>query len=135
LACDGFICLSLGNQSGERRFLTFPREFEGIDQFRLHKLDFMPGMVILYQTGCTAVGLACQRVIHAEMNPAVNWPDRINSALPVFSQKLTGIFTGFIKPESPLLCQKAIDQFDLRTGDTGFTPADGRPAAVGIALV
>jgi hypothetical protein len=69
------------------------------------------------------------------MNTAVDGPNCINSAFFFFAQKLTGVATGFIKAESLLLYQKAIDQYDLRTGDTGLAPADGRTATVGIALV
>jgi hypothetical protein len=92
-------------------------------------------MVISHQVGYFAVGLAFQRVIFAEMNPAVDWPDSINPALPALVQEFTGISTGFIEPESPVLCQKAADRFDLRTGDTWFAPHDGLTAALGIAPV
>lgn len=113
----------------------FPQELERIKQLRFHKQRFVSRVVLSDQVGHLAVGLTFQGVIFAKMSPAVDWPDSINPALPVFAQELTGVFTGFIETESPLPCQKAIDQCDLRRGDTWFAPDDGRTAAVSIAPV
>jgi len=115
--------------------LVFPRKPERINQFSFQKHRFMSRMVISYQLGYFAVGLALQRVVLAEMNPAVDRPDSIDPALPVLAQEFAAISSGFIEPEFPVLCQKAINQFDLRIGDAWFAPNDGRTATLGIALV
>jgi len=115
--------------------LVFPRKPVRINQFSFQKHRFMSRMVISYQLGYFAVGLALQRVILAEMNPAVDRPDSIDPALPVLAQEFAAISPSFIEPEFPVLCQKAIDQFDLRIGDAWFAPNDGRTATLSIALV
>lgn len=94
----------------------------------------MASMVLFHQGGYLAVGPACQRVILAEMDPAVDWPDRIDPAEPILAQKLAGVSACVIEPEAPACCQKAVDQGDLRRGDAWFAPDDGRTAAIGIAL-